>query len=248
MTVPSSLQGVTCISPKSCTAVGWQRPQDIADALVESWDGVSWSLVPSAELPAGRGGWLQSIACISAQSCFAVGLLATHDAIDGNLTLVERWDGRSWTILSSPSPSAPGAELNSLASVVCVHGMCTAVGFYDVGDVYNSHERGLIESWGGHEWSIVPSGDAHALDTALSSIACDSAVSCVAVGVTNKGSPQARTFVEAWDGAAWSTRSQSAVAGMLEAVACPRSGSCVAVGEQSTRANPAGRAFIQWVR
>jgi hypothetical protein len=52
----------------------------------------------------------------------------------GTYTLAERWDGTSWTVQSTPSPSPIGSRPNAtgaLSGVSCVsETSCTAVGSY----------------------------------------------------------------------------------------------------------------------
>src|SRR6185312_16572230 len=71
--------------------------------LTELWDGSSWSLVPSPNV-ANTNNLLNGVALVSASDVWAVGL-SNSDGIHPGLTLIEHWNGTSWTIVSSPSPT-----------------------------------------------------------------------------------------------------------------------------------------------
>jgi hypothetical protein len=67
---------------------------------------------------------LSGIAAISANDIVAVG--AFNKSSGGAATLIEHWDGTSWTIISSPNP---GAASNSLFGVTALSdGTVVAVG------------------------------------------------------------------------------------------------------------------------
>jgi hypothetical protein len=64
------LNSVSCTSDASCLAVGGSNLGSVNPPLVESWNGSSWSAVPS---PSGFRGQLNAISCTSATNCVAVG-------------------------------------------------------------------------------------------------------------------------------------------------------------------------------
>ena len=91
---------------------------------------------------------------------------------------MERWNGTSWSIVTSPNPS--GTAESVLSSVSCPSTTsCFAVG----SNLTTSHTKTLVEHWNGTSWSIVtspnPSG---ATDSALSGVSCPTTTSCYAVG------------------------------------------------------------------
>ena len=97
---------VSCTGATSCFAVGSfdnstnaVRPQ----ALIERWNGKTWSTVAAAPSATGTGGWLSGVSCTSSTSCLAVGASVTF--ISGGYyrqkTLVERWDGKRWSVVAS---------------------------------------------------------------------------------------------------------------------------------------------------
>jgi hypothetical protein len=66
---PTQLDGVSCISPLACSAVG----NDSITGIAEAWNGTRWSLQTPAS-PAHTGGTdLTGVWCVSARACTAVG-------------------------------------------------------------------------------------------------------------------------------------------------------------------------------
>jgi hypothetical protein len=127
------LEAVSCTSASSCVAVGTAYISDAVgnQTLVESWDGTSWSVVPSPNPNSGPDNELVSVSCISASRCTAVGRSATQPVpIDQPYeSLVETWDGTSWSIVSSPDPYSGD---NYLFGVSCTsQTFCMAAGYGD---------------------------------------------------------------------------------------------------------------------
>lgn len=84
-------------------------------------------VIQSTPNPPGTGttGSLFGVSCTSDTACTAVG--GYRDSSNVARTLVERWDGTSWTIQSSPTPSNVG--FSSFFEVSCTSATaCTAVG------------------------------------------------------------------------------------------------------------------------
>ena len=113
------LSGVTYASVSNCWAVGYYNSNNsgILQTLVERWDGTSWGIVTS---PNGSAldNFLSGVTCVSASNCWAVGRYYVSPFLTPSQTLVERWDGTSWTVVTSPNTSA--ARGNQLSSATCV--------------------------------------------------------------------------------------------------------------------------------
>src|SRR4029077_539499 len=92
--------------------------------------------------------FLNDVACVSASDCWAVGDYYTSSA---SQTLIERWDGSSWAIVSSPNTSA--TQFNVLYGVTCA----SASDCWAVGDYYTGNTQTLIERWDGRSWAILSS-------------------------------------------------------------------------------------------
>jgi len=70
----SYLTGISCPSATSCTAVGYWSSRSAQKTLIESWNGTTWSIVPSpAVAGANPNSALQSVWCASPATCLAAG-------------------------------------------------------------------------------------------------------------------------------------------------------------------------------
>jgi hypothetical protein len=207
-----TLNGVSCVSAKSCVAVGYRGDK----TLIESWNGTAWSVVSSPDL--GISSSLFGVSCPSADACMAGGVYV--DA-SGHHALFESWNGADWSVVPGRSPGPDGITLLGLSCVSAR--FCVAVGGYG-----NST---LIESWNGSAWAVVPSPDRGTERNSLDGVSCVTARFCVAVG-----NDSGKTLVESWDGSAWSIVASPTPGsyGGFAAVSCSSTRSCVAVGNFST--------------
>jgi hypothetical protein len=222
--ISSDLRGVSCTSPTHCIAVGVIFKQESGVPLAQQWDGRRWSVLTT---PAPRGisaGELSSVSCASAKACTAVG--DWEPEFGSPHTLVERWDGRRWSIQASPSP-AGYAELEGVSCPSTA--TCTAVGI--------AWERNgrvpVAERWDGSGWSTkrIPKRS-DSPDGGLNDVSCSSADACTAVGwaLTVDGAPH----IERWNGRRWTD--QATPGGVeLMGVSCPSLTACKAVGVGDAR-------------
>ena len=223
--IGNSLGGVSCVSSSFCVAVGSYAGITFGfRTLVESWDGSTWSVVPSPNPNPGTYDVLNSVSCVSATYCSAVG-----EYYDGNnqFTLIESWDGSTWSIVPSPSPGSYPV----LSSVSCVSATyCSAVGEYYDGN----NEVTLIESWDGSTWSVVPSPNPGEYRNTLNGVSCASPTFCVAAGYYGAGPSQ--TLIESWDGVSWTVvpSPSPGTESLLNGVSCASASACVAVGAYVT--------------
>jgi len=139
------LYGVTCASASDCWAVGFYYYSGSSNhTLIEHWDGTLWSVVTSPNPDTSGINILQAVTCASASECWAVG---DYSVVGGYSTLVEKWDGTSWSIVTSPN----NGSQNFLRGVTCASASdCWAVGG-------QSGPQTLIEHWDGTLWSVVTS-------------------------------------------------------------------------------------------
>ena len=176
---------------------------------------------------------LHAITCVKSTSCFAVG--EYQPAAGQSRPLIERWNGTTWSIVTSPNPA--GASFSRLYAVSCISAAnCFAVGQQSSASVPNG--RTLIERWNGKAWSIVVSANP-AIGGQLNGVSCTSASFCVAVGLQSlTTSTCCKTFVERWNGLAWTGGSSTPVPAKsaysrLAAVSCTSALKCFAVGTSS---------------
>jgi len=157
--------------------------------LVSGAQSNDWSIVSSPNTSATEHNALRGVTCVSASECWAVGYYLTDNAAQ---TLIERWDGTSWTIVSSPNTSA--TQSNFLLGVTCASASEWAVGYYIVDAVSNLNQT-LIERWNGTSWEIVNSPNTSTTQSnLLYSVTCGSASDCWAVGYYYNASSVAQTL------------------------------------------------------
>ncbi len=245
----SALFSVTCVTSSNCWSVGvlLAASGNPAGPLAEQWNGSSWSVVPTPNVGA-PGAVLQSVSCVSASDCWAVGE-TTNAAGNGLAGLALHWDGASWTVV----PTAPtGQDFSQLNGVTCL----TADNCWAVGAAGSNQEnpnflpifpgavgdQGVIEHWNGAGWTIVPSYAVSSPNGGwVSNVTCVSANDCWAVGATTDASgSQSGTLMQSWNGSSWSvvaTPAPPAGGGILSSVTCLSADQCWASGSTGSIAN-----------
>jgi len=93
------LYGVSCTSASDCMAVGFYGSDPTYQALIEQWNGSTWSIVPSPDESGSQEDVLNGVSCTSASACTAVG---DYNNAFPDQTLIEQWDGSTWSIVPSP--------------------------------------------------------------------------------------------------------------------------------------------------
>ena len=226
------LNAVSCSSATSCTAVGYYYDASTSTpkTLIESWDGANWSIVANTPNQSTGNNVLNAVSCSSATSCTAVGNYYDASASTPK-TLIESWNGGSWSIVPSPSP---GSSNNDLSGVSCTSSSnCTAVGYFT-----NSTNNTLVESWNGLEWVVVSSPNLGNGANELSGVSCSSPTSCNAVGdYDNTSAGNYETLAENWNGSHWvvvpSPSPSATSSNLLTGISCLSSSWCLAVGYDS---------------
>jgi hypothetical protein len=94
MTMGSALNGVSCTSATSCTAVGDYQSSNITtfgafQTVAEAWDGTSWTL-RSTPNPSTSRDLLLGASCGASQTCMAVGQTENQGGVGS--TLIETGD------------------------------------------------------------------------------------------------------------------------------------------------------------
>jgi len=119
------LDAISCLAVNSCEAVG-ATFGPITVTLAETWNGTSWAIAPTPNPPATQSSILNAVSCTSAASCTAVGQNQFTN-LGLTRTLAEVWNGKTWSLRSTPSNVNAGE--NILDDVSCVTSAgCTAVG------------------------------------------------------------------------------------------------------------------------
>jgi len=228
--MPGELHGASCISASDCVAVGdhFSREGGIGEALIERWNGATWSVVPSpspAHFP-HSGAELDGVTCVSANDCLAVGWYLYSHSQNGELPFSLRWNGSKWSQVNAPRPT--GAFSTSLSAVSCAGATdCWASGVSDTNT--------LTEHWNGSKWAIVPSPSPNPQNgSLLSGMACPAAGECWSVGRTAPSSGIG-SLTERWNGTKWmAVPTPSSTDGQLAADACSTGTACLAVGNDDS--------------
>jgi hypothetical protein len=188
----ASLRAVDAISPGDAWAIGNWTDGTSSHGLIEHWDGMSWTIVPDAS--SAKSIFLNSVAGVSSNDIWVVGASSPDFPFlpdSPSDTLVEHWDGVSWSLASSPN-AAPGSynglfgvAAESSSDVWAVGGAVSPVPF---GPPQILHRNGS-------QWSEVtppqqPSGHVGG----LRAVAISSSADVWAAGVD----------IEHWNGTAWS--------------------------------------------
>ncbi len=227
----SYLYSISCTAADECTAVGTYSSNSSDDdmPLAEVWNGASWSIETTPKPRGATFSELDAVSCTAASACKAVGWFANKSGVD--VPLAEAWNGKSWSVQTTPKPS--GATASYLQGVSCTGAdACQAVG-YD--EDASGAEVTLDEAWNGKSWSIETTPDASgATDSTLEGVSCTGADACIAVGSYYNGSSVQVTLVEGWNGKSWSIETtpnpSGAAANTLEGVSCTAADACTAVG------------------
>jgi hypothetical protein len=112
--------------------------------------GAPWTVVPAPAVEGSTDSQLLGIAAISRDDVWAVGTMRLAGGPPIYATLVEHWDGASWTQVPSPSP---GNRLNLLTSIVAA----SPTQLWAVGSSQNTGEptRPLVLHWTASGWRTV---------------------------------------------------------------------------------------------
>jgi hypothetical protein len=231
----NELWDVAALSPSSAWAVGYSNPNGggASNALIERWNGTSWTIVPTgaagtlfgvaassgsdvwavggpltmhfngqtwAVVPAQPppGGGFYAVATLGTSNAWAVGNYPVTSHPRTDKTLVEHWNGTSWTAV--PSPNAAGSATNVLHGVAALGPAdIWAVGwYYPTGSLVTET---LIEHWNGSSWQVVPSPNGPG-QSVLWDVTALSPTDVWAAGYANT-SNGLHTLVEHWDGHSW---------------------------------------------
>jgi hypothetical protein len=211
----NALQSVAAVSPTDIWAVGYAGanqglPQQ---TLIEHWNGVLWSIVPSPNAGPSSNS-LSTVTAISATSVWTVGSFHS-DSSQQNALLTEHWNGVRWTIVPAP---AAGNDLQFTAVTSADASRVWAAG-------YRTNQGGsLIEQWTGLQWINVIADSPHVF---LYGIAAYGTNSAWAVG------GGLSTVTIHWNGTRWtivSSPNGQYFENQLSAVTMPSAQSAWAVG------------------
>jgi hypothetical protein len=241
------MRGISCSATPStnCTSVGsyFANPGSIA----QRWNGTSWSSQTMAT-PAGASQVMpRAITCLSASDCYAVG--SYYTTTSAYKPLAEHWNGTAWSVQTTPAFTV-GAWLVGISCTTT--SQCTAVGYHT--DPTFAHENMTwAMRWNGTSWSTQTTPNPAGYGSAeLSSVACTSATSCLAVGQWTDGPTIVYgTMTMSWNGTTWTllTTAQPPAGPArpnLASVSCSSAAACTAVGGYGGIDGSSGSVIERW--
>lgn len=200
-----SLNGVAALSASDVWAVGMATPPGKIEPLVLHWNGTTWKQVAIPHV----GVELEGVTAVSPSDVWAVGYRGVSPSNPFSIrTMVLHWNGTSWKLVPSPSPSTGSLLSNVLYGVSASSASnAWAVGLYTRKSGHLT--RTLALHWNGRTWKHVPSpsvGGRHG--GALCGVTALSPTDAWAVGDdqgTDCVSDQAgQTMALHWNGTKWS--------------------------------------------
>jgi hypothetical protein len=230
-------------SPSDVWAAGsyWDETHQ-RQTLLMHWDGTRWAIAKSQNV-AGKDNLLNGVTVLSPSEAWAVG--SVLDASFSGRTLIQRWDGASWTIVPSPNPSEIGVGSNLLGVAAGSSNNVWAVGNIDTGNFVMGT---LAEHWDGTSWQAVetPTVSEGAL---LDDIDIDGAGGAWAVGWRQLGE-WLQPLAMRWTGSQWAIVDTPSFDGQLAdlaGVAVLGPDDVWAVGGRDTRTLAAHWDGTSWV-
>lgn len=167
--------------------------------LVEHWNGSQWQVVSSPNVGTNNFNTLTSVDALSSTDAWAVGSYRTPTSPGTDTvrnTLIEHWNGTSWSVVPSPNP---GTLSNSLLGVA-------ATGPNDVWAVgwklSDQGLRSLVLHYNGTAWTEAAVPTVGTGENVLTSVSAVSANDIWAAGYYDDGSQQ-KTLTLHYDGSSW---------------------------------------------
>jgi hypothetical protein len=155
--------------------------------------GIAWRMdsPPSVEL---HNNQLDGIAAVSATEMWAVGATSA-DGVNER-TLIEHWNGTTWSQVPSPNPWSISNHLTDVAVVAPNDAWAVGYGMEITG------RQIVILHWNGTAWTTVPTPAVAVAAPVLYGITALSANDVWAVGGYNPGADE-QTLILHWNGTAW---------------------------------------------
>jgi hypothetical protein len=187
----NGLTGVAAIAPNDVWAVGSSTaPSGVISTLIEHWNGTSWTIFPSPN-PDPANNALYAVASAGPNDVWAVGSSSSNSYTYYH-TLVEHWNGASWSVVASPDGPNGESELTGIA-VVAPNDIWAVAGI----------QQTMTMHWDGGAWTIVPSPNVGNYQSGLKAVAAVASNDVWAVGDYFNATDTASTLMEHWNGIQW---------------------------------------------
>lgn len=198
----NDLNGVSAVSANDVWAVGAYETNHTTEAsatLAEHWNGTTWTKVATPN--PSTYSYLYAVTAVSATNVWAVGTYYNFSVgIDGAYqTLIEHYDGTSWSWF--PSPSSNAAPLDAWNTLLGVSAW-SATDIWAVGNVEPDFgpSVSLAEHYDGFSWTVISTpNDGVGADNAIIGVSALEAGHAVGVGFGNLVSGSTPRRGEAWD-------------------------------------------------
>jgi hypothetical protein len=186
-----ALADVEAIAPDDVWAVGHSGLESLDyRPLILHFDGTRWHKVPSPKVVQG---YLLGIDAIAPDDIWAVGV--TIGVFD---TLIEHWDGSSWTLVDHPTPRSDYVSFGSLDARATDDAWI--VGSYLDHDAI---ARTLAEHWDGTAWTVVPTPNVGPSGSTLSAVSAVASNDVWASGTVTVSTSRSAALLAHWDGMTW---------------------------------------------
>jgi hypothetical protein len=256
-TKAADLNGISCKGAKSCLVAGdyYTSTSDTAasHALALVYNGTSLKPAPAVPLPKGTtDSSFSGVSCATTSYCVAVGVADGNSAAfgeDGELTLLETWNGAKWT-LHTVSETSGSSEILPTEVACATPAFCALTG--EKVTVTGSSSSPTISiglyfaSWNGKTLTTMKSvAAASSTDfVAPVSVSCATSANCGVTGLvadlngSSASTVEVGSFTEIWNGSSWQLATTPWPAGTTEAItlgiSCYAAHTCEAVGADST--------------
>jgi hypothetical protein len=197
----NNLAAVSAASSTDAWAVGsYYAPSNtnVLVSMAEHFDGTSWTEVPLPNVGPNEN-TLLGVSELPSGHAWAVGYYVNAEY--QQRTLVQHYDGTTWSVITSPSPGAQ----NILYGVAAISDSDVwAVGTQkDTRGVW----RTLTEHYDGTAWSVAPAVDAGSGGNNFYAVTAVSSTSVYATGQQSGSGFPSQVLTEHWNGSSWSVLS-----------------------------------------
>lgn len=143
------LRSVTAVSPTNVVAVGeYENGAGAYPVLAMRWNGTKWKLMSTGIL--GTDAQAYGVDAVSRSDIWMVGQKGAHSSPFNAKTFTARWDGSTWSSVSSPNK--PDSVQNWLQDVSAA----SADDVWAIGVYTNTQTaNGTTQHWDGSSWKIV---------------------------------------------------------------------------------------------
>jgi len=234
----ASLEGVTCVGPRWCIAVGYQSTPNpaIADkTIIYTWNGAAWHLTPSGNSEE-TATYLSAVSCASTRACTAVGYSSSDPQLNyPSTSFALRWNGSSWSQLAIPR-FGNYATVSSSISCANIH-FCVVDGNAAKSESTIQPMEALLT---GSRWHVRSQSDSQlgvsgVSVATLDGVDCMTSERCVGVGYSEPTGPAIIQSVTAAS-STW-VPSEGGAYSSLTGVWCSGNNVCMAVGYVDNPAN-----------